>query len=1124
MTRRGGTNIGNRTFLTKKIARRGRLAEGVQRKPCDEEATVYVWRESNVLNLPSWMNSEKFATGHAALKLSRFDDARGKNLLVDYISWGGGGEEGEEDADELVRRLRYLHQSNVGEDGFTHAATELWGLLSKSTREALSEREVQENFVDVASFAQIATHVWAALGDKIKRTLRSQGARPNFVNLDAIRKGKPLRSELGGANRERNPTFHERTGRVPNEEIQVLLRLQFLREANDDSEEFQRLAQAVWLSLEDNVKRDLVRRGVDENFTNLDEIDVQRKSSQQVLSQAANARVPNRSGIYEINPRLEVLYREPFRLAQQTGCCGFAAAIMACSILDERVGQKGSFLFELIDAVWHKNCFRGMTVFKGNAETLAEDGCIKARLERRLSVFPPTVLNFKSDFILDYFLSVGLLLFFKSHIKVANPELLQACLDYSERFFDERTGLENFTTNERKLKEAQSGRVPIERWPFMSLKKGDLAVPIQAIVELLKLCGLDGKYQIVQHDPTTVPDEVKNSALCAIVGVGDHEDQRGRFGQDSPKDQRVEHWVVWEPRTNKYWTWGERTTLALIKAMTMKQFFSNRELTQWMGITTANLQIGAAMRFATPLVAAYILPMDRGAEERLIVQRTEQSMNRMFSGRSSTRSYERQIVERSLRRSHQRGRQREVRMTFPSVKKLNLSLMLASKTSLPAERLLLGQYSLPQQMALYKDLQVGKRPYAKLYVPCAAYPAPFNLTEQRERRTPWGLSIDAMRLAMRPYRAGLHPYLLNSFKHNCIGAVWVTLSAGLADVLSAFKPPAGGMHSVPLMALVRTLAKAFKPSVNEDFLFATLVPSDVIGAGEKLIAAIQRLDRQQLLLDEEASRHRDALAKLMRDEELYGVDWHNVLISSAIWRDLSSMSSLRPRTKKAIDALVLAYDKNERAISGANPSATERLLKVEAKWEGIAQYTRSIRGELDKVQNEVDEVLEATASIVRGDGRFAGRTATTAAHPFRTQQHERYTALLARKKKLQADLRLFLLGDGNRNPGSKPALAEYYKELSKHEDVRRSRAKLLVKLNDAIHAYVRGARNRNRNRPRRRYLACLLLGQFVSWRFVEVTHENLSIECHGINEAGFVLTESEVTPGFDEMFPDNRDG
>ncbi len=56
----------------------------------EEVATIYVWHEKNFAKLPKWMTGTGMATGHAAMKLSRFNPDKGKNLQLEYISWWPG--------------------------------------------------------------------------------------------------------------------------------------------------------------------------------------------------------------------------------------------------------------------------------------------------------------------------------------------------------------------------------------------------------------------------------------------------------------------------------------------------------------------------------------------------------------------------------------------------------------------------------------------------------------------------------------------------------------------------------------------------------------------------------------------------------------------------------------------------------------------------------------------------------------------------------------------------------------------------------------------------------------------------------------------------------------------------
>jgi hypothetical protein len=86
---------------------------------------------------------------------------------------------------------------------------------------------------------------------------------------------------------------------------------------------------------------------------------------------------------------------------------------------------------------------------------------------------------------------------------------------------------------------------------------------------------------------------------------------------------------------------------------------------------------------------------------------------------------------------------------------------------------------------------------------------------------------------------------------------------------------------------------------------------------------------------------------------------------------------------------------------------------------------------------------------------------------------------------------------------------KWEKELNSFERQRRAKARALTKLHDAIFDYIYSCGSYGVQTPDRRYLAVLLLGQFVAWMYAELADPNLKLGFHGMNEKGFILIKEE---------------
>lgn len=463
--------------------------------------------------------------------------------------------------------------------------------------------------------------------------------------------------------------------------------------------------------------------------------------------------------------------------------------------------------------------------------------------------------------------------------------------------------------------------------------------------------------------------------------------------------------------------------------------------------------------------------------------------------------------------------------TLEQIKKRKLGIAYHPKASLHRGDLKLGLYAESKWLKFVQELRVGKRPFAKIHLPCSCKPAPYLVSkdilgELHKRSPPWGLSIDAMRTATRAYHEQLFPYTMQSFEHSCIGAVWTVMKAGLADVISDFKPP-----KATVMQHVIRSDKLMQKGKGRAFL----MPSDVISAGNKLAARIRQLELQQLFLDVRAYSVREPLAAMVDKYKLRSLMWHKVFTvglrgsSKSLWRTMSATKSLRCQTKKDIDKLMVAYDSNDQQLRakykspGASPQLdsdhpwrfeAETLLRLEARWEALnirtikaaekalPKRTADLTDEIDDLQMQLG-CLEN--NLKQGD---------QSVKPEMARLKKKLAQALEDQKRISKQAETL---KGNRAKGqlvNPQALKAFLDERLRHEEMRRSRAEILIKLHQRIFDYVFGYKSAdNVARTDQRFLAVLLLGQLVSWRFSELTHDNLSIELRdcGERDGGFVI-------------------
>lgn len=381
-----------------------------------------------------------------------------------------------------------------------------------------------------------------------------------------------------------------------------------------------------------------------------------------------------------------------------------------------------------------------------------------------------------------------------------------------------------------------------------------------------------------------------------------------------------------------------------------------------------------------------------------------------------------------------------------------------------------------------EETTIYKQPFVRVYVPCSCLPAPLVPGEVYMGTSPWGLSIDAMKLKFRSYEAGFRNYKMKGFEGNCIGAVWECLKSGLADVITdKFRTSKG---------LVNTLAH-----------LQSLVPSDAIGASIALSDEIIRLNLKQRFLDVQAYKYKEGLAALKDQYKCSGEEWRNYVRIHKSWTTISSDTGIRPSALASIDKLVAQYEKNEKLLGKTDEDCVQDVLKLEAVWE--SRYVA-----VKEIIPLIEDIHKAQARLEELQDRIDQGGATQ--------------ILLNLKKKYQQEIDKYQTNLNDRLKRAEPQIKAWEEELGKYEKVRRSRAGILVKLHDAVFAYVYNnvsSKPSPTSAPDKRYLATLLLGQFVCWLFAEVMHDNLTVRFHNITAEGLLFSMQEKEKALGKAFP-----
>jgi len=278
------------------------------------------------------------------------------------------------------------------------------------------------------------------------------------------------------------------------------------------------------------------------------------------------------------------------KLDQHSGCCGFAAALMA--LLDK----------DPTNTMWNKikACVMNGARFDpaGSKST-----SIKARIKRRKDL---GLINDE-----DHQLCLGLMLLLKEHLRTTLPTMMtskdhpiwEACKPYSQCFawtyaegsYTDKTGTK-LTSSHRKLKNVVKN---IKTGTKINLgshsyKKGDLCLTKDALKALLQMVGLDyGTDQVIldstdfatvsgKASPTASWSSVKATLVSkymngaglgfkgAILGMG-YVGQDASFGTYG----NIAHWVYLPAQSAKtmsddltVWTWGHDPLLSQLWEVT----------------------------------------------------------------------------------------------------------------------------------------------------------------------------------------------------------------------------------------------------------------------------------------------------------------------------------------------------------------------------------------------------------------------------------------------------------------------------------------------------------------------------------------------------------------------------
>jgi len=323
----------------------------------------------------------------------------------------------------------------------------------------------------------------------------------------------------------------------------------------------------------------------------------------------------NNNNKYLLNAdgRLDTLVDKPWKLDQgNEGNCGFAAVIMAMLSLAGTQEEKKGVLKELLNAIYYGNEYKLMKVTKEdgpNKRQAAVPGVIKSRLEKRIKYY-----YFKSNYDHyispkypdDYVLNVGLMLFFKDHLKnneqPGKRDLWEEIMKFNSIFsvVSEQTKELQQTGSVKKLKDMNNSEKV-----HPGYKKGDLGLTTEGLLELCKLVGITTKHyrrspqnlnsqqisdaekiQILISESTVQRLDTISSSIFSgdshsqkawntmqfpcIVGIylPEYYKQKPQEIQNFSSYNFLQHWIFM-PTKDEVWTWGDKYKLSDKKVKSM---------------------------------------------------------------------------------------------------------------------------------------------------------------------------------------------------------------------------------------------------------------------------------------------------------------------------------------------------------------------------------------------------------------------------------------------------------------------------------------------------------------------------------------------------------------------------
>jgi hypothetical protein len=394
-------------------------------------------------------------------------------------------------------------------------------------------------------------------------------------------------------------------------------------------------------------------------------------------------------------------------------------------------------------------------------------------------------------------------------------------------------------------------------------------------------------------------------------------------------------------------------------------------------------------------------------------------------------------------------------------------------------------------MLIQQGISAGKSPFVKIYIPCSCLPTRIDDKKDRLQRPAWGLSIDAMRHSWTLIQGRFH-YEMKGETDNCIGVVWGRMKDGLGDLfIKNFKAKDGSFAKTLAHLQVKLFKKTLKPR--------SLVPSDAIPISEALLNRLAEMDKAQMEIEASILRHRGYIKKIMDKDGLWGGQWRR-WFTKELWRNTSIGKGRRKPLKRRIDSLIEQYEKLERKLGQDEEHLYHSLVSLERNYR--SEWPR-IEELLDKAAEQYMKVHEFTENLKKEKIKpsKAGRN--------RLRKIEQGTLFGAKDKDFarvllnQGEKKLAQLLEKKDRHLKMIFYDQKYKELSEIlaevEKRRRQRADLLIKLHDTISKFAKQERKDKLRLP-----PVLLLGQFVTWAFIETAHDNVMIGVHGLRDYGFM--------------------